>query len=205
VHEWFIAYPNYASIGDSITAGHNFFDPDPSYYGDDDDYQNTWQYYANIGAGLRNNLIVNYGVGGETSEEVNARVNAMIKNTQARTVFLSACNNDYGEPITLAARSTNIQDSVNKLKRWNDTQVVLINAVYPNSDSGGYPDNADYYREWWNDYSGDIERTSSKLDIMTGSGILDGNYMDTTYVESDGVHPNASGYELIGNYIESQE
>jgi lysophospholipase L1-like esterase len=200
IKEFFIAHPNLVAIGDSVTAGHPAFDPSPSYYAGDDDSDSTWMSHALVYPGLRNNLVVNYGVGGENTGQIAARVGAMLANTTPRVVFLSACNNDFNDSISLSTRTNNIQTSVNEI--MNDgAAVILYNAIYPNSSASNFPAQRDFYKDWWDNYSQTLTSVDRYIDINeavkdpAGGGEIDSS------MTSDGVHPNISGYGAIGNYI----
>ena len=199
VHEWFTAKPNIVAIGDSVTAGHVLFDPDPAEYVGDDNYQSTWMAHAQLYGNIRNNLIVNYGVGADDSGQVNARVDAMLANTTPSVVFLSACNNDFGAAIPENTRTANIQSSVDKILAAS-ARVVLYNAIYPNNSTVS----RDYYLNWWTNNAAAIAGTSEVIDIML-SGIASGtNQIDPSFA-ADHVHPNVAGYTMIGDYVELQE
>lgn len=204
IKEMFVAKPNVVAIGDSITAGHNAFDPDPAFYAGDDDYDSTWMAHAQIYGSVRNNLIVNYGVGGENTGEIANRVQAMLDNTSPSVVFLSACNNDYGDSISLSQRTNNIQSSVDALTNAG-VAVALYNAIYPNDSAASFPAQRDYYKNWWDNYRSSITGVNLAIDI--NEAVKDpngGGEIDAAYT-ADGVHPNVAGYTLIGDHIESQE
>lgn len=199
VKDWFIAKPNIVAIGDSVTAGHNAYDPDPAHYAGNDNYQSSWMAHAQIYGNVRNNLIVNYGVGGDNTGQVNARLGAMLTATEPKVIFLSACNNDYGNGVSDAQRTINIQNSVNEILLAG-ASIVLYNAIYPNNDTAS----RDYYKNWWDVSAGSVEGVSLLVDIML-SGIVSGtDQIDPAYA-LDHVHPNVAGYTLIGDYIEAQE
>jgi lysophospholipase L1-like esterase len=204
VHELFIAKPNIFSIGDSITKGATLYSPD--YTEGRTNYSSCWQASAALYPNVRNNIIVNKSIGGQNSAMIDARINGALADSQAQVVFLQASANDYGANFTPSQRSANIQASTNKIVAAG-AKVALTNAIYPNADSGGiFPDAAVYYRDWWENNLSDITNVNIKIDWMEGSGILSGGeYMDTAFTQSDGVHPNPTGYALLGNYIESLE
>lgn len=196
-----VGRPNFVSIGDSITAGHNFFDPDPDFYAGIDNVKNSWQGHWTY-SGLRNNFMVNKGIGSQDTGEVLARITEATSHG-ARYVFLSACNNDYGVPLTQTQRTNNIQGSVDAILNAG-ARCVLYNAVYPNADQGaGYPASGDYYKDWWDNYRSQITDTYQMIDTMSALADVSG-YIDPAYCESDGVHPNATGYGVMGDYFETQ-
>lgn len=204
IHELFIAKPNVVSVGDSITEGATLYAPDHTE--GLDDFTSTWQSYANLYPGVRNNIIVNKGIGSQNSAQIDSRLSGIMADAQPQVVFLQASANDFGAGFTLSQRTVNIQNSIDKITGAG-AKVALLNAVYPNADAGAiFPDAGDYYREWWETQLGEIESANIKIDWMEGSGILSGGtYMDTSYTQADGVHPTPSGYGLLGDYIESLE
>jgi lysophospholipase L1-like esterase len=204
VHELFVAKPNIVSIGDSITEGATLYAPD--YLEGLTNYASTYQGYANIYTNVRNNIIVNKGIGSQNSSQIDGRLASVLADATPAVVFLQASANDYGAGFTLSQRTVNIQNSITKIVNAG-AKVALINAVYPNADAGGiFPAAPDYYRDWWEIELSSITNANIKIDWMEGSGILSGGtYMDTAFTQADGVHPTPTGYALLGNYIESLE
>jgi lysophospholipase L1-like esterase len=199
--EFFVSKPNIMAIGDSITEGATGYAPDP---GENlTNYSSTWIAHANIYNNVRNNIIVNKGIGGQSSGQIAARIANSLSDASPQIVFLSAANNDYARPVSTSQRTINIQSSVNSINSAG-AKVALYNAVYPSRVNPRYPAGGDYYRNWWETESAGITGVDLKINWMQGT-IMDGNYMDTTYTQADGVHPNPAGYALLGGYIESLE
>jgi len=203
VHELFIAKPNIVSVGDSITEGATLYAPD--WQESLTNYASTWQAYAKLYPNLRNNIIVNKGIGSQDSAQIDSRISGIMADAQPQVVFLQASANDFGSGFTLSQRTVNIQNSIDKIVGAN-SKVALLNAVYPNADAGCFPGCADYYREWWETQRDQIKNVNIKIDWMEGSGILSGGtYMDTAFTQPDGVHPTPAGHELLGDYVQSLE
>lgn len=203
IHELFIAKPNIVSVGDSITEGATLYAPDPAE--GLTNYASTWQAYANLYPNVRNNIIVNKGVGSQDSAQIDSRMAGILTDATPQVVFLQASANDYGSGFTLSQRTVNIQNSIDKIRNAG-AKVALLNAVYPNADASCFPACGDFYREWWETQLGEIENANIKIDWMEGSGILSGGtYMDTAFTQPDGVHPNPAGHELLGDYVQSLE
>lgn len=205
-YDWILyTRPNYVAIGDSICAGHNFFDPNPSVYAGEDNYANTWMKHCLIGQSLRNNLIVNKGIGSQSSTQIQARI-AEATAHSPRVVFLEASTNDEALAISQATRTANIQDGIDDIVAAG-ADCVLLNAMYGTSTSGDNtptPDLRDYMLDWWDNYRTTLSpQPEAAIDIM--QPLLDSGFQDAARTESDGLHPTAAGYEDIGEYIETFE
>lgn len=191
--------PNIISIGDSICEGKNFFSPDPALSLTNN--TNTWQHHAQLYPLLRNNLILNKGVGSQTSAQIASRMAADVTDHDPRVVFLHASSNDEGAAISKATRSTNVQSAIDTVTGAG-ASCVLLNAMYGTSASGDNtpsPDLRDYMLDWWDNYSGSLTGLTARINIM--SPLLSGGFMDSGLTESDGIHPTAFGYEDIGQLI----
>lgn len=198
-YDWFgFARPNMASIGDSICAGHNGYDPDPAFYGGEDSGDSTWQKHAIVFTSLRNTLIINKGVGGQTSTQILARISD-VTGCGARLVFLHASSNDLAS-ISKATRTSNIQSSIDAIVA-SGARCVLLNAMYgTSSHSQNTPAQLrDYMKDWWDTDRVSLARVSRSIDIM--QPVLGAsNYQDAALCV-DTIHPSASGYAAIGPYI----
>jgi lysophospholipase L1-like esterase len=205
-YDWILyTRPNYVAIGDSICAGHNFFDPNPSVYAGEDNYSNTWMKHCLIGQTLRNNLIVNKGIGSQSSTQIQARI-AEATAHSPRVVFLEASTNDEALGISKATRTTNLQNGITSIAAAG-AQAVLLNAMYGTSTSGDNtptPDLRDYMLDWWNNFRpGMSPAPTLSIDIM--QPMLSSGFQRASDTEADGLHPDAGGYQLIGEYIETFE
>lgn len=191
--------PNIISIGDSICEGKTLFSPDHALGLTNN--TNSWQYHAQIYQSLRNNLIINKGVGSNTSAQIASRVAADVADHDPRVVFLHASSNDEGASISKAARSTNVQNSINTITGAG-AQCVLLNAMYgtaAGADNTPTPDLRDYMLDWWDNYAGSLTGLALRINIM--SPLLSAGFMDAALTEADGIHPTAFGYQDIGELI----
>lgn len=196
--EYFLtARPNIVAIGDSITAGATLFNPNPAVYGGVDNGNSTIWKHAKIYQSLRNNLIVNKGIGSETSGGLLTRI-AEATAHSPRVVFLMASNNDRGT-YTQAQRTTNIQSSINAIIAAS-AQPILLNAMYVNSGDPNQTAHNLYFRDWWNNYSPTLTDVDVKINIVEAAADGDGN-LAAANSQSDGIHPNIAGYTLIGEYL----
>lgn len=193
--------PNYISIGDSICKGANGFDPNPATA--DKNFASCWQSYARI-TGLENTLIVNKGIGGETSIQIGARIATNVVAHQPRFCFLHLSTNDYAAALTYGARTSNTQASIDAL-RTSSIRVILLSAIYPNLNAPGYPDNSNYYRNYVSDGSFDSLNGYDQYIPFMDEGLGDDdNDLSTAYGSGDGVHPTTAGYAIIGALVAAQ-
>lgn len=191
--------PNVMSIGDSICAGATLFNPDPALSLTNN--TNSWQYHAQLYGTLRNNLIINKGVGSNTSAQIASRISADVLTHEPRVVFLHASSNDEAASVSLATRTTNIQSAVTAIDGAG-AACVLLNAMYGSAagaDNTPTPDLRDYGLSWWTAYMPGLTNVDVAINIM--QPILSGGFMDAALTEADGIHPTAFGYQDIGEFI----
>lgn len=195
--------PNIVSIGDSICAGHNSFDPDVSFYAGEDNNNTSWQYWAKIYPSLRNNLIVNKGVGGNTSAQILARIAEATAHTP-RVVIVQASNNDEVSAISQATRTSNMQSTINAITAASASAVLIngLHATSASSDNTPTPDLRDYMITSWTTHVPTLTGLSLAIDTMTP--LKDGSNFLASGNSSDGVHLNATGAQLFGEYIEAE-
>ncbi len=195
--------PNIVSIGDSICAGHNSFDPSVSVYAGEDNNNTSWQYWAKIYPSLRNNLIVNKGVGGNTSTQILARIAEATAHTP-RLVIVQASSNDEASAISQATRTSNMQSTIDAITSAS-ASAVLINgshATSASSDNTPTPDLRDYMITSWTTHVPTLTGLSLAIDTMTP--LKDGSNFLASGNSSDGIHLNATGAQLLGEYIEAE-
>lgn len=190
-----ICRPWAVSIGDSICAGHNAFDPSPGYYSGTDNGLSQWQAHCWPFPTRRNTIIVNKGIGGQDSAQLLARISEATKH--GNLVAIVPCStNDYGSGLTQSQRTANIQAKVSAGVDAGCV-VVLLGAIYPNNNA---PATA-YYKQWKDTELQNITGHSLYIEIMDAvADQATGNISDNL-ADSDGVHPNAAGYTLIGQHI----
>lgn len=195
-----LAQPNLVAIGDSICAGSTGFNPDRATYPLLTDYTSTWMYYAKVYPNLRNNFIVNKGVGSQSSTQINARISDAT-DCSPQVVFLHASTNDEVLGISQTTRTSNIQSSINSINAAG-AECVLLNAVYGTStcpDNTPNPDLRDYMLDWWNNYRSGLTGLNCYVDIM--NPITTSGFQTAAQTQSDGIHPKPSGYNLVGTFI----
>ncbi|MGL4614286.1 MAG: GDSL-type esterase/lipase family protein [Shewanella sp.] len=192
--------PNIIAIGDSICEGKTLFSPNSSLGLNDDN--STWQRHCVLYPDLKNNLIVNKGVGGESSTQILNRISEVVTQNP-QFVLLHASTNDLVKSVTIPERTVNIQKTVDALTVSGETSVVLLNGMYGTVSS---PDNSqnnalrNYMTNWWQTESDKVMKLEAKIDIM--EPLIDPNgFMQTGLTSADGLHPNILGYEKVGHFI----
>ena len=187
---------NYIAIGDSLCAGANLFDPSPS--ANRADFSHQWEQNCILGG--VNNFIFNRGIGGNSSEQINSRIQADVIDKGARVCFLHLSTNDERLGVSYQDRQSITQSSINSLSAAG-VDVILLNSVYPNNDQAA----ADYYRDWINGSSFAFRGLTGYRAFVDQMLVLKdstGN-LDPAYTNSDGIHLNQAGYDLFGSYIQN--
>lgn len=194
-----LCQPNIIAIGDSHCAGSTLFNTDMALSLNND--ESSWMRHSNPFPEMRNNLIVNKGVGGQTSTQLLARISEVTRENP-RLVFLHASSNDAGT-VSSALRTTNVQSTVNAITAAN-AKCVLLNGLYATSSYTGNPGNPaykEYMLSWWNTEKIKITGLEGYIDIM--SPVVSGGFLSTTYAQPDKVHLNVEGYSKVGALIGS--
>lgn len=177
-----VCYPNIVSTGDSICEGQRWTNGDV-----------TWQKHCQIWSGVRNNLIVNKGVGGRTSEQIYDNISSATQ-TRAKLCILHTSSNDYGASVTAATRTTMTQNSISALKAAG-MQVVLLNSIYYAT-----PAALTYMKGWWDSNRLGLTGVDLAVNIMAVLKNSGDDYVNTA-LTLDGLHPNAAGNTAIGTQI----
>lgn len=186
-----VARPNIVVLGDSIAEGNAGFSPDRS--AGDTDYTTTWMYYMDAWRHRRNNLVVNQGVGGQTSTAILARV-AEATGLSPRVVFVHASTNDQAGGVSQETRTSNIQDTLDAISEAGQSP-VLLNALYTINTTI-----RNYMRTWWTDHLPTLTGGYPAIDIMRPL-ITTAGLQNAALTDGGGVHPLATGYQAIGEYI----
>lgn len=194
-----VSRPNIIAIGDSIAAGATLFNPNPSSGLTND--ESTWMRHAPLYPSLRNNLIVNRGVGSQTSGDFLSRIATDVTNHSPRVVVLHASTNDSLLGVSQSTRTSNVQDTIDAVLAAS-AETVLINAMYGTSSNSNNPGLRNYMLDWWDNYRPTLTDLYSSIDIM--QPLLDSGFMADALTQSDDIHPNTSGYEDIGQLIAAQ-
>lgn len=193
-----VCRPNIVMVSDSIGEGKPGFSPNPALgLGN---WTTTWMYNAPLFTNNRNNLVVNKGVGGNTSQQMLDRLSDYI-GLGAQVFFLHASTNDTPSNASQAVRTANHQSIITAMRN-DGGKVILLNAMYGTSFNSFNPTVRDYRVQWWNTGRLTLTGVDMSLDIMEPIRSAD-NYMRNDLTDGDGIHPNAAGHAAIGQYIKS--
>lgn len=193
-----VASPDIQAIGDSNCNGATTFSTVIS--ANKNDGNNQWHRWCDAYPDMRNTLIVNKGVNGNTSAAVLARLQADVIDNAPRVVFLHSCNNDYTQGVPLATRLSNIQASINLLNAAG-IKVVLLNALYGTAARPSNPAEKAYYEQAWNQGLATWSGYHAAIDI-TGAVIGPDGFQDPSLTNAtDGLHLNNAGAQAVGSFI----
>lgn len=188
--------PNLMAIGDSVFEGKTAYSPNLSL--NLTNYESCiWRRLVTHPA-LRNNFVVNKGVGGNTSTQILARISEVTAPTP-RVVILEASSNDEFYGISQATRTSNIQSSVTAIKA--NSSCVVFNGTY--GTQTGASNTAphvqrDYMKTWWDTYRPTLTGVDLAIDIMIPL-LSPSGYLDNSKAIDD-VHFNVTGYADVANY-----
>lgn len=198
-----LARPNIIAIGDSICAGANGFDPNPATYVGDDNNQSSWMYWSQLYPSIRNNLVVNKGIGSQSSTQLLARISEATAHSP-RVVIFHASSNDYSLSVSQTTRTSNIQSTVNAINSAS-AKAVMMNAVYARTGHAQHPALGNYMRDSWDNYLPTITGLATKIDTMTPLMDPETGFMAAALTDADSIHPNISGYTALGQYVASYQ
>lgn len=123
--------------------------------------------------------VLNYGVAGDTTEDVLKRVNGALLE-KPRLVIVLAGGNDFLQKIERDKTAQNLEYIIGRFQ--NDGAVVLLLGVRSGILSGG----SDEF----------FETIAEKTEAAYEPDVLKGIFADPSLM-SDAIHPNARGYQKI--------
>lgn len=195
-----VCKPNIIGFGDSIEDGRVGFSADPSLSALNP--LSSWRAYTNLLPTLRNRIVVNKGVPGNTSTQMLARIQSDVIDQQPNCIFLGCSNNDFAASVSFTTRSSNIQTMIDLVKSSGAIS-VLRNSLYGTSlpvvggvtiTDGSY---LTYHKTWWDNYKPLLSGTYLTVDPMVVLKSSLTEYVDSVNTGSDGVHPNVAGYSKM--------
>jgi lysophospholipase L1-like esterase len=203
---WLSASPVYGgatrqliyTIGDSITAGHPGYDPNPS----SGNIQSSYQYWldsymnSNTSSVVGGIGIYNLGVGGNTCDQVAARFGSVPAN--AAYVLILCGINDIAQHHAADEIKEDIYTLYNMSLAKNVTPILMT--IMPDSVQS-YCVNTTSVNTWLRTFT--TEKGAILVDLYpyfyTGTDC----YTNTSLFADD-VHPNVVGYNLMGKIIWEQ-
>lgn len=152
----------------------------------------------NILKSNRNCLVVNKGVGSDTSAMVLARLAEDVIAHGARACLFQCTQNDYSYPISLTNKFDNTQDAVDLLVAA-DIDVVLLTCLVGSQAGGG----STFYMAFNADYYPLVTGATVYCDWLSSVADSETGLVDAAYIEADHVHLNAAGHVVAGAFIET--
>lgn len=192
--------PNLMVIGDSIAEGKTLFSPDRA--AALTNWASTWMAHARLYPNLRNNLVVNKGVGSNTSAQILARVTDVTAEGP-QLVFVHASSNDEAGGVSQTTRSANIQGTIDAIVNTG-AEACLLNGMYAtaaSADNLPTPDLRDYQLLWWGTNRATLQGLKWAIDIM--QPLLSSGFQSAALTQSDGIHPTVAGYTEVGEYVQT--
>lgn len=170
------------SFGDSLTAGYGL--------NLEDSYPIQLENKL-INSGYKVDII-NAGVSGETTFG-NLERAEFIRNQNPNIVILGIGGNDALRGLNISDTKENIENTINILQGGtNPPKVILLQMQSPNNLGLKYK----------KEFDAIYETVSKDRKVLLVPFIVDEVFLNTKYMLSDGIHPNAKGYEiLINKYI----
>ncbi|MBQ7955355.1 MAG: hypothetical protein IJ282_06350 [Lachnospiraceae bacterium] len=177
---WDVPMEGIAFIGDSIV-------------------QNPIFSYGDWNTILNRTDCVNYGIGGQTTKELENRIDDVLKGDYEKIVFLCGIN-DIGrnrQPFVICAAYRDMLDAIGE--KLPDAEVFII-SVLPTTDA------------FFKDNQGSIQLLNSNLEFMTKEYdfatfvnvypefLAEDGYGKKEYY-TDGLHPNEDGYAVIAEIL----
>lgn len=193
-----VASPDIQAIGDSNCNGATTFSTVIA--ANKNDGNNQWHRWCDAYPDMRNTIIVNKGVNGNTSAAVLARIQSDVIDNAPKVVFLHTCNNDFTQGVPIATRLSNIQASINLLNTAG-IKVVLLNALYGTAARPSNPAEKAYYEQAWNQGLATWSGYHAAIDI-TGAVIGPDGFQDPSLTNAtDGLHLNNAGAQAVGSFV----
>lgn len=162
-------------LGDSITAGHGL--------------TAEQAYPALLGAALPGWTVVNAGVSGDTSAGGLRRLDWVLKG-RPRVVVIALGGNDGLRGLPVDQLEANLRGMVAKVRTAGATP-LLIGMRMPKNLGPAYVAAFDAV----------YPRLAKELDVALLSFLLDGVALDPALNQSDLVHPNAKGQQVIAGKV----
>ena len=168
-------------FGNSLTAGYGL-DPDLA-------FPNLIQLKINEEKG--DFAVVNAGLSGETSAGGLARID-WVMNQQIDVFVLELGANDGLRGLPLESTKTNLQGIVDKVKlKYPNVEIVIAGMMVP-------PNMGETYS---NEFQNIYPELAQKNDGILIPFLLEGVAGDPDLNQSDGIHPNVEGHQIVADNV----
>ena len=142
---------------------------------------------------------VNYGIGGQTTDECSKRINELSKKNYSKVVMLCGIN-DIGHGLTNDEIIANYETMFASLNESNPDMEIFVISVLPTTEVF-YTDAQDRIVALDND----LKAMTEKHDNVTYVDCYSSFISDTGYAKPelvfDGLHPNLDGYAVIASIL----
>lgn len=128
--------------------------------------------------------VMNAGVSGDTTESAVARLDDDVLSRDPRIVIVGLGGNDFLQSVPIATTEANLRTIV-KRTREAGAMVVLLGFRFPSLNT---------------DYEAMYERVAADEKALLVPRLLKGILNDPS-LKSDGIHPNARGYDLMAERV----
>lgn len=130
--------------------------------------------------------IVNAGRNGDTTQTALDRIEDAVIATNPRIVIVGLGGNDFLGGVPIATTEENLRKVVRRIQNAG-AMVVLIGFTFPSLQA---------------DYEAMYERVAKDEEALLAKGVMKGILTDRS-LKSDEIHPNARGYALMAERLES--
>ena len=135
---------------------------------------------------------INGGLSGETSAGGLRRVDWMLRNTHVDVFVLELGGNDGLRGIEVDATRDNLQAIIDKVRgKYPEARIILAGMQVP-------PNLGPRYTEAFKSMYSDL---ASKNDLPLIPFILEGAALEPDLMQSDDIHPNADGHEVVAENV----
>ncbi|MFQ5441449.1 MAG: SGNH/GDSL hydrolase family protein, partial [Thermodesulfobacteriota bacterium] len=156
--------------------------------------------------GLATGDILNKGVNGEKSGDVDVRFQTDALDVLAKTVYLIAGTNDGVNSVTIPTVIANYLSMYNKLTAMSPTPAFVIGEVTPGTRTGGSNTTIEQFQEWVKKLNAairkfcvdNIVKLAPAYQEMAETNVANEDDMLPAYA-TDTVHPNTTGYDRLGD------
>lgn len=159
----------------------------------------SYPLYASLLSGQQLYMAANSGVGGETTAQILARMDADVWAYNPQTVVITAGTNDYLQSVPFATFKTNFAALIDNVQSHNAGCVV---ATMPPHNTSSWHTTISLWNAWIKQYA-----ASRGVFVLDFNALLTdpatGGYI-TAMGGEDTIHPNSTGYQAMGQLAVTQ-